>query len=291
MPVIDQMVGQVEPGGPDPDDQHLVARLRLRQRASQIERVPPRQEAVDLEAPGQAEHVFQRAGLDLRDVDRVLALVDAGLHAIVADAVPGRGAERVVDRDDRQRADAVAARLDDVHLRDLLVERAAGKGDPEDALLEAPVLLVQPAAAAVLLLVVAPDAVIGLVHRAGEVGAGIGQPKAVARTPMILRQAQHRDTVALNRLDRHQMVHVEPMRHPEQQPATVFLLAIRRQGCPGGVFERGFQRQLVRGLVVEPPADRLGIAQFPGEGVFAGVERRRRPADQGVELLGQRAAI
>ena len=38
-----------------------------------------------------------------------------------------------------------------------------------------------PLRAAVLALVVAPDAVIGLVERAGEIGAGIGQREAVAR--------------------------------------------------------------------------------------------------------------
>src|SRR5205807_8557359 len=120
-------------------------------------------QTVDLEAPRQTEHIFEGAGLDLRDIDRLLPLIDAGLHAIVADAVTGGGADRVVHRDDRQRAEAVAARLDEVHLGDLLVERTAGEGHAEDALLEAAVLLVQAAAAAVLALVVAPDAVIRLI--------------------------------------------------------------------------------------------------------------------------------
>ena len=104
MPVVDQMVRQVEPGGTEPDHQHLVARWRPGQGAAQVERVPPGEEAVDFEAPRQAQYVLQGAGLDLRDVDRVLPLVDAGFHAVVADAVPGGGAERVVDRDDGERA-------------------------------------------------------------------------------------------------------------------------------------------------------------------------------------------
>ena len=196
MPVIDQMVRQGEPGRAETDDQHLVADCRLRQRPAQVERVPAGQQAVDLEAPGQRQHVLQRAGLDLRDVDRLLPLVDAGLHAVVADAVPGRGAERVVDRDDRQRADAVAARLDEVHLRDLLVERAAVRALPRTRFcVKLPSFSRMPDAAAVLPLVVAPDAVIRLVERAGEVGAGIGQRKPVARPPVVLGQAQHRDAV------------------------------------------------------------------------------------------------
>ena len=269
MPVIHQMMRQRKAGRAKPDDEHLVARCRLGQRPLEVERVPPRQQAVDLEAPRQPQHVFQGAGLDLRDVDRLLPLVDAGLHAIVADAVPGRGADRVVDRDDRQGAEAVAARLDEVHLGDLLVERAAGEGHAKDALLEAAVFFVETAAAAVLPLVVAPDAVIRLVQRTGEIAAGIGQREAVARPPIALRAAQHCDAVALDGCDRHEVVHVEPVRHSEQEPALVPRLSVRGQCRPGGVLECGFQRQWVRRLVLEPMPDRLGITQFPGEGALA----------------------
>src|SRR5205085_911859 len=83
-----------------------------------------------------------------------------------------------------QGAEAVAARLDEVHLGDLLVERAAGEGHAKDALLEAAVFFVETAAAAVLPLVVAPDAAIRLVQRTGEIAAGIGQCEAVAGPPI-----------------------------------------------------------------------------------------------------------
>src|ERR1043165_6090051 len=158
------MVRQIEPGGAETDDQHLMARYRLRQRPAQGERVPAGQQTVNLETPRQRQHVLQRASLDLRDIDRLLTLIDAGFHAVVADPVPGRGAERVVNRHDRQRADAVAARLNDVHLRDFLVERTAVQGYPEHTFAELTVLLAQARATAVLLLVVAPDAVIRLVE-------------------------------------------------------------------------------------------------------------------------------
>ena len=45
MPVIDQVMRQGEAGGAEPDDQHLVARCRLRQRPAQVERVPAGQQA------------------------------------------------------------------------------------------------------------------------------------------------------------------------------------------------------------------------------------------------------
>jgi hypothetical protein len=57
-------------------------------------------------------------------------LEDARLHAVVADpvAVPGH---RVVEDDQRQRADRVAGLAQRVHLGDLLVEWAAGELDAE----------------------------------------------------------------------------------------------------------------------------------------------------------------
>ena len=82
-----------------------------------------------------------------------------------------------------------AARLHQVHLGDFLVERAAGERDAEDALLEGAVFLLQAVRAAVLALVVAPDAVVRLVERADEVGAGIGQRKALARAAIVARAA------------------------------------------------------------------------------------------------------
>src|SRR6516165_1262423 len=160
MAVIQQMMRQREPRRTEPDDEHLVAARRARQWPPEVERVPPRQQRIDLETPRQPENVLKRAGLDLRNVDRVLPLIDAGLHAVVADAVAGRRTDRVVDGDDGEGAEAVAARLHQIHLRDLFLERAARQRHAKDALLESAVLLSEPLRAAVLALVVAPDAVI-----------------------------------------------------------------------------------------------------------------------------------
>ena len=175
---------------------------------------------------------------------------------------------------------AVAARLDDVHLRDLLVERAAGQRYPEHAFAEAAVLVVQARAAAVLLLVVAPDAVIRLVERAGEIGAGVGQAEPVTRPPIVFRQTQHRDAVPHDRFGRHEVVHVEPVRHPEQQAAPVPGASGRGQRRPGGIFERGAQRQLVRGLVLEPARDGIRVTQLPREHAGPRREIGWRAADQ-----------
>ena len=58
----------------------------------------------------------------------------------------------------------------------------------------------------------------------------------------MLRQAQHGDAVALDRLHRHQMLGIDPMRHPEQGSAAMVVLAFRRQRRPGGVAQRFVQR-------------------------------------------------
>src|SRR5216117_1196244 len=89
--------------GPHAGDKHLVSRRGKGKGAPEIERVPARKQRVDLEAPGQLEDVLQRACLDLRYVHWLLLLVDAGFHAIVADAVPGRGNHGIVDGDHGER--------------------------------------------------------------------------------------------------------------------------------------------------------------------------------------------
>ena len=151
-----------------------------RERPGGVQRIPPRQQPVDLDAPGQLQHVGQGAGLDLRDVDRVLLLVDAGLHAVVADAVAGPRAHRVVDHHDRQRADGIAALAQQVHLRNLLVERAPGQGDPQRVGDDRALLVDDALAAAVLVALVTEHAVVDFAQPLADPGAGVGEREAVA---------------------------------------------------------------------------------------------------------------
>ena len=136
--VVHQVVRDGEARGPQADDQNSFSGRRSWVRAPQVERIPAREQRIDLEAPRQLEHVLQRARLGLRDVDRLLLLVDAGLHAVVADAVAGGRRHRVVDRDDAERGERLAARLHHLELGDLLLERAAGERHAEHGLLERP---------------------------------------------------------------------------------------------------------------------------------------------------------
>src|SRR5262249_52878972 len=142
----------------------------------------------DLEPPAQSEHVGEDTGLDLGDVHGVLLLEDAGLHAVVTDPMTGSRTERVVDADERQRSERVAALLEEVRLGDLLVERAAGERDAERVLLEAARLLVQTLRARVLLALVAVEAVVDLRLHFARTHTRIGEREAVA-APKILGRA------------------------------------------------------------------------------------------------------
>ena len=149
-------------GGAEADHQHVLAVVFERVWAVDVERIPARQQPVDLDAPRHLQHVGQHAGLDLRNVDRFLLLVDAGLHAVVADAMAGAGAHRVVDHDNRQRADGVAALAQQVHLGDLLVERAARQRNAERVGGDLAFLVANALRAGVLVALVAEHAVVDL---------------------------------------------------------------------------------------------------------------------------------
>ncbi len=135
MALVHEFMRQRVAGRTEAGHQHTVAAARLRIRPAQVERIPARQQRIQLEAIRQLQHVFQRAGFDLRNVHRFLLLVDAGLEAVIADAVSGRGHHRVVDGDHRQRGDGVAVGLQHVKFGYALGERATGQRDLECRLL------------------------------------------------------------------------------------------------------------------------------------------------------------
>ena len=69
----------------------------------------------------------------------------------------------------------------------------------------------------------APDAVVDLVQRLLGVHAVIGQRETLAMPPVVFRQAQHGDAVALDGFDRHQMLRVDAARHVEQRAAAMVM--------------------------------------------------------------------
>ena len=178
--LVQKIMRQRVPGRPEADDEHIFAVVGQRVRALCVQRVPARQQAVDLKTVGQVEHIGQRSGFGERDVDRLLLLENAALHAVVADAVAGAGAHRVVDRDQRERPDRIALLFEQVHLRDLFVERAALGLDAERVALRRAVRLAKAGRARILLALVADQAVVDLGQRIAHRAAVVGQLKTVA---------------------------------------------------------------------------------------------------------------
>ncbi len=246
MAIVHQVVCQGEPGGAEAHDQDLPAAIGAGQGTPDVQRVPARQQGIDLEAPRQLQHILQHGGLGLWNIDRLLLLVDTGLHAVIANAMAGRRHHRVVDGDHREGAQHMTCGAQRMHLGNFLVERTAGEGDAEHRLLKLSGLAVlQPGRAGVLPLGMAPDAVIHLVQSLLGVHPMISKGKALAVAPVMLRQTQHRDAVALDCLDRHEVLGIDPARHVEKRAAAMMRLPFRRQGRPGGITEGFVQRRWV----------------------------------------------
>ena len=69
------------------NNKNLAARCRLWKGSGEIERIPPREQRVNLEPPRQRKNLLEGACLDLRNIDRLLLLINAGFHAVVANAM------------------------------------------------------------------------------------------------------------------------------------------------------------------------------------------------------------
>ena len=178
---VQQVVRQRVAGRAEAGDEHLTAARGARQEAAQLQRIPAGQQAVDLEAPGQLQHVLQDAGLGLGNVDRLLLLIDAGLHAVVADAVAGAGDHGVVDGGDGERRDRRGRRAwPRASPRSSLPAGQPARLTSKSAFLEAAVAVLQALGAGVLALVMAEDAVVHVVEGLGQVHAGVGEGEAVA---------------------------------------------------------------------------------------------------------------
>ncbi len=138
---VQQVVGQRVARRPHADHENVLAVVRKGIGPAEIERVPAGQQRVDFEAVGQMQHIGQDAGFDLGNVHRRLLLVDARLHAVVANAVAGAGAQGIVHHDHGQRPDAVAFALQQVRFGNLLLQRTARQFDSQGVFLGRAVFL------------------------------------------------------------------------------------------------------------------------------------------------------
>ena len=223
-PFHQQVMGECEARRSHTGHEHLEPVIRTRQVLRATQRIPACQQIVDFHAPGEGEHVGQAAGLDFRDIDRVLLLVDAGLHAIVADAMAGGRAHRVVDHDHGQRPERMSVALQAMHLRDFFVERAAGEDDAEWILFEAFVRLAlffrETFGAEIAIVIVAVDAVVDLALYRTRGHARIGQGKTVAPTPVVHRALDAGMAIVCDWDDRDQVGVIARARQQEAHPAA-----------------------------------------------------------------------
>ena len=179
----------------------------------------------------------------------------------------GAGAHRVVDHDDRQRADHVPGGAHGLHFRDFFFERAAGQGHALHGFLELARLAVdEPARAGVLALLVAPDAVVGVVEAMYPVAAVVRQAEAVALAPAVMRQDMRRDAVPQVGLGRHEPLRIDLARLLEQHTAAMRCAALGRVQGPGGISQRLVERGMVC-ISVRLPAHDVGRERGLGQGL------------------------
>ena len=207
------MMRQRVTGRPHAHHQHLAPGRRFRHRTVQVQRIPARQQTINLKSPRQRQHVLQGTGLGLRNINRLLLLIDAGFHAIVADPVTGTGAHRIIQGNHGQTAHGDTLRFEFMKLRNAFFQRTTRQQCTQFAALERGWLirrlgfLYQSLGARVLALLMAPDAVIGFIERTHQIGAVIGQCKPVAFTQM--PKPVHRITSRIVRLQRQQMLKIQ----------------------------------------------------------------------------------
>ena len=179
--------------------------------------------------------------------------------------MPGRRHHRVVDGDDAERGERLAAHLDHVEFGDLLFQRAAGEQRAEYRLAEAfrRRFFFQPLGAGVLVLLVAPDAVVRLVQRPGEIGARIGEREAVAMAQVL--EPMLREATAAVGVHRHEAHVIELLRRLEQHARAMLRLARGRGDRPGRVTRGKLQLPCVRRLVLQPRAHLAREVELGGE--------------------------
>ncbi len=114
--------------------------------------------------------------------------------------------------------------FDDVHLRNLLFERATRQGYTENAVFVFPGLLAQSGRATVFALVMALDAVVGFVQRSLQIMPG-SVSWNLHDAEMIGMKLEFGDTVQCERLHRYQMIRVDLVGHLEENVFGVLLLA------------------------------------------------------------------
>lgn len=108
------------------------------------------------------------------------------------------------------------------------------------------------------MLVVALDAVVGMVQRGSQVHSMVGEPKTFPVTPTILWQTHLNEIVSLNGLDGNQVVHVELVGRFEENSGMMPRLTLGSEHGPLRVASGGGQFGFVVRFAVKPAGDVTG---------------------------------
>ena len=215
MPIIHQMMRQRITRRPHTHHQHTLARVSERVRATNVERIPAREQAVNFKAPGQRQHVFQGARFRLRNIHRLLFLIDARLHAVIANTVTRGGDHGIVHDNNRQRTQRKSAGLDLVKLRNFFFQRATSQSNAECAFLERRrhravrlFFLAQTMRTRVSTLLVTPNAIVCFAQGTGQIRAFVGQRKTFARAQMAISETMSGIGNIFHRNDRHELLKI-----------------------------------------------------------------------------------
>ncbi len=135
-------------------------------------------------------------------------------------------------------------------------------GTPKTLVLKAPLFSLRPVEQLSFALVVALDAVVGLIESAGEIGTGIGELKTLPVPPVAGVELEVIQARGADGFHRNQVMGIELVRSLKQNAGAVLRLASRRERGPCGIAcgeAKGFG---MFGFVVQPPGDVAGEAQF-----------------------------
>ena len=102
MAILHQMMGQREAGRTESSNEYFVSGWRTRHRSVEIQRIPSRQKRIDLESPGQLEHIPKGPRFSAWYVDGRLLLKHTRLRTVIANAMTRCCAKRVLNHDQRE---------------------------------------------------------------------------------------------------------------------------------------------------------------------------------------------
>ncbi len=168
----------------------------------------------------------------------------------------GRRDHWIVQRDHRQCADSHAFGLEFLEFGDAFFQRATRQRHAEHGFLECRPdfrgrgLFLQSVRAGILFLLMAPDAVIGLVQGTDQIGAGVRESEPVAPTHM--GERVHGNAVLVVRFDRHQALKIELLRQLEQYARMMLVLSLPGMHRPGRIAQRCIDFVRVGTFLLQP---------------------------------------